>query len=483
MTDFKNRDDSCPLSDLDRQCAAYLKGRPGLEDLMEKIKDKYQSLGKVGGCVVLETASLAEKDFLRGLLRKDFTGRTSLRFSLKAFEGALGEGRFAGICLGGVLEAYYMTALPSKKEQKKAQSEKREDFFRKAARTCRRPDLISYLDALACRRTRLGERWLLDGFSSSDQLVQQLGRLEDLLGVLALREGRPSPLSPQEGLLLPLAAARCCRDPHALDPDQPLRKLFLYFLAYWRGADFPADYGAEQKSLEEAGLVTDWGHRTVRIYGFEAYDKEDRPLLWRTFFERKEALVLSLDNLRGVAKIVPLTDQVLLSENPSVFSYLLKERPHLGQVSVSGQVNRAVSSFMDRVVPHKTPFFYHGDFDPEGLLIAARLLMAYPYLSLLDYSPKAYQASLSDQPLSPSRLKQLDQLDQLDQFVQFDQLDQLKGEDQQASEDLQSFSWPADLLAMRDLLHQERRAGYEENILKEMLESLEDLARRQGKDQ
>ncbi|KJS81634.1 DUF2399 domain-containing protein [Desulfosporosinus sp. BICA1-9] len=52
-----------------------------------------------------------------------------------------------------------------------------------------------------------------------------------------------------------------------------------------------------------------------------------------------------------------------------------------------------------------------GDFDPEGLSMAERLLLRYPgQAKAWHYTPEDYQLSRSDQPLSPQRLKQLDRV-------------------------------------------------------------------------
>lgn len=54
--------------------------------------------------------------------------------------------------------------------------------------------------------------------------------------------------------------------------------------------------------------------------------------------------------------------------------------------------------------------YYNGDFDPEGLVIADKLKCRYPNLELFCYDKDDYDACLSDNDISASRLKKLDKI-------------------------------------------------------------------------
>lgn len=53
-------------------------------------------------------------------------------------------------------------------------------------------------------------------------------------------------------------------------------------------------------------------------------------------------------------------------------------------------------------------FLYHGDYDPEGLLIADKLKQKYTNLELILYNEELFEKSKSDKKINPSRIKILD---------------------------------------------------------------------------
>ena len=53
-------------------------------------------------------------------------------------------------------------------------------------------------------------------------------------------------------------------------------------------------------------------------------------------------------------------------------------------------------------------FLYHGDYDPEGLLIADKLKQKYANLELILYNEELFEKSKSDKKINSSRIKILD---------------------------------------------------------------------------
>lgn len=56
--------------------------------------------------------------------------------------------------------------------------------------------------------------------------------------------------------------------------------------------------------------------------------------------------------------------------------------------------------------------YYSGDMDPEGLLIAQRLVNRYPSLHLWHYDIDDYKTALSNQKASEKRMQMLKQIKQ-----------------------------------------------------------------------
>ena len=97
-------------------------------------------------------------------------------------------------------------------------------------------------------------------------------------------------------------------------------------------------------------------------------------------------------------------------ENPAVFSVLIREYPQRTVICGNGQLRLAVLILMDKF-SCDTVFWYAGDFDPEGLLIAQKLKIRYgERLKLWKYEADLYETYLSEVELSDRRMKKLEQV-------------------------------------------------------------------------
>ena len=111
------------------ECLDYFRQRPVYEKLFQKFREKYASLGHMGGKVVLSGLTLEEKQQLGGFLQKDYTENKTVTVSAQLLEKRLGESRFYGISGEMLLQAYFGTKLTVKKEEKHKEEEKRKSCF------------------------------------------------------------------------------------------------------------------------------------------------------------------------------------------------------------------------------------------------------------------------------------------------------------------------------------------------------------------
>lgn len=111
------------------ECLDYFRQRSVYEKLFQKFKEKYASLGHMGGKAVLSGLTLAEKQDLSGFLQKDYTENKTVTVSAGLLEKCLAESRFSGISGEMLLEAYFGEKLTVKKEEKEKEEKKRKDFF------------------------------------------------------------------------------------------------------------------------------------------------------------------------------------------------------------------------------------------------------------------------------------------------------------------------------------------------------------------
>ncbi|WP_242549712.1 TIGR02679 domain-containing protein, partial [Alicyclobacillus mali (ex Roth et al. 2021)] len=101
--------------------------KPGLKRLWEAVRAKYESLGRVGGNVVLIGATLDEQEAIGALLGINLFGETRIKVPLARLEAALLQSRF-GLTLGDALAALFGEVAT--REDVRAERQRLESEFR-----------------------------------------------------------------------------------------------------------------------------------------------------------------------------------------------------------------------------------------------------------------------------------------------------------------------------------------------------------------
>lgn len=237
-------------------------------------------------------------------------------------------------------------------------------------------------------------------------------RCEEALAVL-----ETLPLA--ESLPLPTLAARVVGDPHALDDTAALPSLVLRALATLRGLPPPAN-AQERRALWGAfGVDCDAHSTSVLVLGLRPIGGGPLATTLRVWADAGHAVSVTLDQLSGSTDVRQPFPVVHVVENPSVLALAQRrlgtEAPPL--VCVSGWPNSAAVALLRRLGEGGARVRYHGDFDGEGLRIAAHVMArtgAVPWrMSTSDYlgalreagtvgpgpgrmSPAPWDAELSD---------------------------------------------------------------------------------------
>lgn len=118
---------------LSKACAEYFKNNIGFKRSLEKIKEKYESLGHLGGSIQLPNLNQDEKDALSGYFQKDYN-KKSTQVSVKSFVKTLEGTRFEGAQFIEVLELYFGEKLQSKKDHLLQYEEVKKKLFRRNIR-------------------------------------------------------------------------------------------------------------------------------------------------------------------------------------------------------------------------------------------------------------------------------------------------------------------------------------------------------------
>lgn len=390
---------------LEQSCIEYFKSNKGFKRLFEGIREKYRSLGSLGGTVVINNLTQDEREALSGLFKKDYYSRKSASIKVEKLVKALEDTRFSGVDFERVLMGYFGEELISKRKEREIYELERNNFF----------DEILY----SFQGTR-SWKWLKSILESRDNsyrmILQKYDRERENLKealILTMKALNELTFNERNATRLALFSSKISRNPHTFDMDRDCGRLLMYGISYFLGVQYPK--GAEDKAeaLYSAGIIADEISNYTTISGLLAYRNGEVHRGWEGFYSLGEPLQVSLWNLSEIDYILSPSRKIFVFENPTVFSEVLystrDKRPPLA--CTYGQIKLASLVLLDRIIDNVDYIYYSGDFDPEGLLIADRLKKRYgEKLVLWRYSIEDYEGIKSNEVLEEIRLKKLDNL-------------------------------------------------------------------------
>lgn len=192
--------------------------------------------------------------------------------------------------------------------------------------------------------------------------------LDDALRVLAHL--------PAEGTPLPVLADQLLADSHALDDDTRLSGLVQRGLATIYGTDTPTSAEQRRALWEHAGVADDHLSTVVLSAGLAPTDGSLPATILGACTAAGHAASLTLGQLRSVDALRDVPATVYVVENPSVLAVALRrfgpDCPPL--VCTSGWPNSAAILLLRLLSQAGAHLAYHGDFDGEGIRIAAHVI-------------------------------------------------------------------------------------------------------------
>jgi uncharacterized protein (TIGR02679 family) len=465
-----------PPTNLERAVAFFRE--PVWSRLLTALYDKYTQQGDARGQVTLRACAAEEQREIARFLRQRIPPQSDVTIRLADFQTALSESGFA--CdLRALLAAYFperpRITRPELREQRAATQQR-------------------FSSALAALADELpdgsaGKRWLLSGAHGSAAIFrrykneplevqeQHLGHLRVIVDAL---NHLPAPAAFER---LSLFAQRFSGDPHFLDTQTTSGRLFLRALMDLSSLEhpaIPADSEIESEVLlsnegdrstpefmhwrlllyYDAGLLLDTISSTVAVCHLaSAEDAAGQP---DPFVESagERILVLPLRQLLAWKHLMPASKDIYLFENPQVFEEVIdtlnsaaitrsgRERKPLPTLICTAGWPSVAALRLLSLLTESSPevvLHYSGDFDLQGLRIAAHLLTRYPHhCRLWCFDPPAYLAALHHQGA-------------------------LLGEGERAG--LQTL--PADLAMLAVAMQKNGRKAYQEGILHLFLHSIQ----------
>ena len=383
-----------------QQCAAYFRENPAFARIMKELRRKYERYGGPNGTVVIRDASAAEYEAARGIFGTPFSA--PLKFRAVQFENALQKTKFQGVSLKEVLESYFGTEIKTKRER---DEEAQTRYFR-----------------MLCETRTDGEtsrRWLETLERSNDGASQMLKRAlseNEVAARLALQRACQSLdwLERHDGATVRLAvlASDAVSDPHALDRGTLCGNLFLQLLRFRRGGASPVSAEQSDALYYENGILRDSVSSAVTQVGLileETKAGEEHPA-FAAFRMRHEICTLTLANLCRLSSARSPSGRAYVMENEMAFAQLCDDaaRFHSPLICASGQPTTAVLRLLDMLSASGTELFYSGDFDGNGISIAARLKRRYPErLHLWHMTPNDYSQCKTDVELTEGSMQLL----------------------------------------------------------------------------
>jgi uncharacterized protein (TIGR02679 family) len=181
---------------------------------------------------------------------------------------------------------------------------------------------------------------------------------------------------PAAGLPLPVFADRVLGDPHALDEGTRCTTLVVKALSMMFDIPVPADASSRRALWERAGIADDELSSTALVVGLHPDGDHAVPRILRLCAQEGEAAALTLRQLRRAELGIRPPITVWVFENPSVLALALgmfgRDCPPM--VCTSGWPNSAAVLLLQQLTATGAALRYHGDFDGEGLRIAANIV-------------------------------------------------------------------------------------------------------------
>lgn len=392
------------MADLYEEARSYFLQKPGLYKLGMDFCEKYRSLGHWGGAVVMVDLSAQEKIDLSSFLRRDVMQKEKVRVSYTTFFAAWEKTRFAFLPLAEFLSQLYPEQLLSKKEAAAKIEAVRQKILMELLQQYPHGKANNWLRALQKQEVRL--------------VYLKFYERKSLLGLVAAALS----MLPDHYERLPFFANRVIGNPHALDWSTDAGKVFLQALSFL--ADGAAYDTVEDKNnlLYVFHLLRDDILNFATVFGLQALNRHENISYWQAAAQSLSPLNLPFRELVRAEQILPFKGNVgagfpvFIVENSGVFSTLIdtlqERRKVVPLLCLHGQMKTASWMLLDRLAASGATFWYSGDFDPGGLMIAQKLRQRYERVKLWHFAAGEYQRTKNH--LSECQLQRLQGIDDSD---------------------------------------------------------------------
>jgi uncharacterized protein (TIGR02679 family) len=429
-----------------------LKEETGFNRLLSSFKEKYKSYGRLEKNITAEIdkPTQIEKDVIGGLLGDDLSKKRFIKVSankfLKAWECTIYQSLVKSTTLFEIVELYFGEPLITKKEEQISFLEQRNLFFAKYKTEDHPKDLRRIINWIEEEGNK-NNRFYLQYKQDKVLLESNLQTASKLLKMFPL----------EKPIYLPMFAAAVTKNPHAFDKDKEQGKFLIYTLQLLtqlnKGVTIKSQLNAEEVAelLLNYNILVDDLTNYVTVFNISGRNINgvENGLLSASVTQLA-SLNLPLREVMKLKEVLAHNNIIYMVENSNLASYLMSEVINndikISIVCGNGMLTLATIKFLEVFVNNGGTVFYAGDFDPEGIGIAQRLINRLgDRVNLWCYDLQNYLSSLSSEEISQSRISQLNSL--------------IKHNT---------------LLEISDEMKRYKLAGYQENILTELLNTIKE---------
>ncbi|MGN1144043.1 MAG: TIGR02679 family protein [Anaerovoracaceae bacterium] len=446
------------MPDSRKEAYEYFRKTPGFDRCFQQLRKKWNSYGRTAGIVKLENASEKERRALEGFFGKSFAGQTGdlLSFSVQSFEAALKETAYGDLNLQQLLELYFgepMQTNAARKAEREEQirlffEECRQFFMHRESETSKTSGTAADWIEAVFQEKKYGYQLILKEWNRNPKNAERMVRIVGMALDAVVPEDAASAGG---GVMLAVLAARVSGDPHCFDRGTAAGQLLVCGLCRDAGEEMPSNAEELSALYLRYRIQMDEISSMVAVSGLHLEQNGKLHPGVEGFLQAREPFLLMQKNLNGVTRAYGTGNYVFVVENEMVFSHLCEQCRQLPDnscpalICTMGQPRKAAWQLLDLLAAENPKIFYAGDLDPEGMDIADRIWKRYPdQVVLWRMSPEDYKKSKSEEDISDRRLSILNRLQN-----------------------------PL-LRSTAELIQKEKKAGYQEALLDEMIADIRD---------
>ncbi len=370
------------------QLAAVFKADKRFHRILDLLLEKYESYGEHKGKITLKDATAGECEALNSFIApRIFYKPPVLSFRVKEFEVAIKDSRYSSASLKAVLEAYYDKTLFTSVEKKQIRLTKYEAFEKRNLDKYKEMPCSEWLEHMF-RKKCCGYAVVINEYKSNSCGCEKL--LENVCR--AVNERFDSDFDP---IQLAVLGANITGDSHYFDSDNTSGKLLLSAIAFYAEAESIKNASDRQSLYDFFHIETNPIFAAAAVLQIRFFDGEGKEHPgFAKFADMKEPALISDINIRKMERAESADRIIYAVENPSVFSVLVNYMADTdsGLICTFGQIKTVGKRLTDMLINGGCTIYYAGDFDPEGMQIADKLLSRYPLgkvvpwrMSLKDY--------------------------------------------------------------------------------------------------